>query len=113
MSASAKPVWIPTSYSAILSGRMNRDTVPEMLLRKQLFAMGLRYRLNRKVAFRTKADLVFPRARLAVFVDGCFWHGCPRHGRTVFQGPNAVTWQLKLQRNKERDVRARRAAEAN
>jgi DNA mismatch endonuclease (patch repair protein) len=49
---------------------------------------------------------VLPRYRLAVFVDGCFWHGCSRHGRNTFAGPNAALWEDKLRRNKMRDSRA-------
>jgi len=49
---------------------------------------------------------VLPRYRLAVFVDGCFWHGCQRHGRSTFTGPNADLWNQKLDRNKQRDARA-------
>jgi DNA mismatch endonuclease (patch repair protein) len=60
-----------------------RDMAPEMALRKAIHAMGLRYRVDTaplKSLPRRKADLVFGPARVAVFVDGCFWHGCPEHG---------------------------------
>ena len=79
-----------------------RNTVPELALRRLLHARGLRYRVD--VAplpgLRRRADVVFTRARLAVFVDGCFWHRCPEH----FHPPkaNAEWWALKL-----RDVRRR------
>jgi DNA mismatch endonuclease (patch repair protein) len=54
------------------------DTKPEMLLRRALWARGLRYRLGVRLG-RSRPDLVFTRQRVAVFVDGCFWHGCPDH----------------------------------
>lgn len=53
-----------------------------------------------------KPDFVFPKARLAVFVDGCFWHGCPVHGS--LPGTNRIFWARKLNRNKARDVVVRR-----
>jgi len=66
--------------------------------------MGSRYRLNRMVeGFRP--DLVFPGSRIAVFVDGCYWHGCPEHGPVSVGGPNAKMWMQKLAANKARDER--------
>lgn len=66
-------------------------TKPEMVVRRAVHALGLRYFVNRRPLpeLRRSADLVFPRARVAVFVDGCFWHGCPEHG-TVRHKEN--TW---------------------
>jgi DNA mismatch endonuclease, patch repair protein len=96
----------------MLSGRSSAHTEPEMLLRPALFSLGLRYRLNRPVAPKTKADIVFSAARLAIFVDGCFWHGCPIHGRRRFSGPNAATWRAKMRRNKEGDEVNTRLAKA-
>jgi DNA mismatch endonuclease (patch repair protein) len=87
------------------------DTQPELLLRKALHAQGLRYRLRRHVG-RFRPDLVFPSARVAVFVDGCFWHGCPEHGAEAFRGPNAEKWRDKLAANKARDLRAVEELEA-
>lgn len=81
------------------------NTTPEMMLRRTLHARGLRYRLRRQVG-RFRPDLVFPGARVAVFVDGCFWHGCPVHGADEFRGPNAEKWRDKLAANKARDLRA-------
>ena len=62
-----------------------RDTGPELALRRVLHARGLRYYVNRRPlpTVRRTADIVFPRARLAVFIDGCFWHGCPDHHSTA------------------------------
>jgi DNA mismatch endonuclease, patch repair protein len=84
------------------------------VLRRALHARGARYRLHRVVADKVTADIVFPRQRVAVFVDGCFWHGCPVHGRTAIvstRGPNASKWAAKLARIQERDRRATRLAE--
>lgn len=67
--------------------------------------MGLRFRLQRRVAPRCTADFVLPRYRVAVFVDGCFWHGCPKHCPADFQGPNAALWREKIAANRERDER--------
>lgn len=77
----------------------SRDTAPELTLRRALHARGLRYRLYAKLP--GKPDLVFPRARVAVFVDGCYWHGCPLHATRP--KTNADWWAAKLDRNMERD----------
>lgn len=81
-----------------------RDTKPEVELRKLLHAAGLRYRVDRPVLpdlRRRRADVVFGPARVAVFVDGCFWHRCPTHGHIPKN--NAEWWRAKLQRNVDRD----------
>lgn len=104
--------WVPTAASKKLSGRRGQSTKPELQLRHALHAMGARYRLHRLVAPRLSADIVFPRQRVAVFVDGCFWHSCPRHGKSTFRGPNASRWLAKLARNKERDAQATRLAQS-
>lgn len=80
------------------------DTAPELRLRSELHARGIRFRLGQAVstASRTvKPDLVFKWARLAVFVDGCFWHGCPEHCRRP--GSNSEYWTAKIDRNVDRD----------
>jgi DNA mismatch endonuclease (patch repair protein) len=81
-----------------------RDTKPEKELRSLLHREGLRFRVD--LAVRTEAgivrpDVAFTRARLAVFVDGCYWHGCPEHGRVP--KVNVAYWGPKLARNVERD----------
>jgi len=87
--------------------RANRktDTGPELRLRRQLHRMGLRYRLRRRVGTTppVRPDLVFLRHKVAVFVDGCFWHGCPMHG--VQPTVNATYWTVKLALNQDRDKR--------
>jgi len=75
-----------------------------MALRRALFARGLRYRIDFPLPVpgaRRRADVVFTRARVAIFVDGCFWHACPDHGTTP--KANAWYWAPKLARNVERD----------
>ena len=96
--------WVSTSSGRHLAGRKKKDTAPEVALRKALHAAGARFRLHRQLAKGCTPDIVMPGRRLAIFVDGCFWHGCPRHGRkTPFTGPNAELWEQKMQRNAERD----------
>lgn len=102
-------LWVVTDHSARLSGRRNRDTAPEVALRRELHRLGRRFRLQRRVAGRVTADIVLPGSRVAVFVDGCFWHGCPHHYRPP-AGPNAQAWKDKITGNRARDVRATKAA---
>jgi DNA mismatch endonuclease (patch repair protein) len=99
--------WQSTPTGRHLSGRRKRDTAPEVALRKALHAAGARFRLQRRLAKGCTPDIVLPSRRLAVFVDGCFWHGCPEHGRTKpWTGPNAELWADKMRRNAERDARS-------
>ncbi len=86
----------------MLSNR-GRDTSPERALRSVLHRAGFRYRvcLRPVPGVRRTADLVFVRARLAVFVDGCYWHGCPEH--YVPPKANSQYWARKLAQNTGRD----------
>lgn len=88
-----------------------RNTAPEMALRRELHRRGLRYRVNTQPVpgLRTTADVVFPRLRLAVYVDGCFWHSCPEHGN--LPKANRPWWKAKLDATMERDQRNQRALE--
>lgn len=81
----------------------SRDTLPEMALRSALHALGLRYRVHQRPirGVRREADVVFRRARVAVFVDGCFWHGCPNHAS--WPKANAAWWKEKIEANRRRD----------
>lgn len=83
----------------------DRDTAPELALRRELHRRGLRYRLDRPIisGTRRRADIVFGPARVAVFVDGCFWHGCPEHGRRQHE-INAWYWPGKIGGNMARDA---------
>lgn len=81
--------------------------MPELMLRRALHAMGVRFRLHRNIAPGCTPDLVLPRFGIAVFVDGDYWHSCPVHGRkSPFTGPNAQLWEIKMKRNRERDQRS-------
>jgi DNA (cytosine-5)-methyltransferase 1 len=104
----AKQLPAPPATDATTRARMKKqprtNTKPETQLRKQLHAAGLRYRINEKPleGLRRTADIVFTSRRLAVFVDGCFWHGCPEHARDTKS--NTKWWAKKISANKERDV---------
>lgn len=89
----------------------SRDTAPEMSVRRIAHAMGYRFRLHRRDLPGTP-DLVFPARRVALFVNGCFWHG--HNCRRGIRKPkaNAAYWRRKIARNRERDAAARRALRA-
>jgi DNA mismatch endonuclease (patch repair protein) len=87
-----------------MSRNRRRDTRPELLLRRLLHARGLRFRVDypiRTDEIKVRPDVVFTRRRLAIFVDGCFWHGCPEHGNIPTR--NQSYWVPKLERNRARD----------
>lgn len=88
-----------------MSAQRRTGTAPEIALRRALHRRGLRYRvaIAPLAGLRRKADIVFPRARVAVFVDGCFWHGCPDHGRRRHE-VNGWYWPDKIERNQRRDT---------
>lgn len=96
----------PSSHEASL--RMARvrqkGTDAELSLRRELHARGLRYRLQVPLLTKPRrvADVVFPRTRIAVFVDGCFWHGCPE--RASWPKSNAQFWRDKIEANRARDA---------
>jgi DNA mismatch endonuclease (patch repair protein) len=87
-----------------MQANRGRDTKPELALRRAVHALGLRYRVSVRPlpAIRRTADMVFTRAKVAVFLDGCFWHGCPKHHTKATT--NAEYWAVKVQRNRERDA---------
>lgn len=86
-----------------MSRQLRRDTKPELALRKALFARGCRYRVDAPLPGmpRRRADVMFTKQRIAVFIDGCFWHSCPEHA-TVPQA-NRDWWTNKLDTNVRRD----------
>lgn len=88
---------------AVMRGNKGRDTGPEMAVRSALHRRGLRFRVQARPLpeLRRTADVVFRPARVAVFVDGCFWHGCPKHGTQPTR--NRAYWSPKIARNRERD----------
>ncbi|WSQ66867.1 very short patch repair endonuclease [Streptomyces sp. NBC_01216] len=90
--------------SSRMSKQRSRDTDVEMALRRALHASGLRYRVHRRPlkAVRREADIVFGPAKVAVFVDGCFWHGCPEHA--TWPKRNSEFWRQKIEKNRARDA---------
>ncbi|MFC8405296.1 very short patch repair endonuclease [Streptomyces griseoincarnatus] len=92
-----------SSVRAVMRANRGKDTGPEVALRKELYRRGLRYRVDTRPipGVRRRADLVFLGARVAVFVDGCYWHGCPEHYRPATK--NAEFWQRKINGNRDRD----------
>jgi DNA mismatch endonuclease, patch repair protein len=81
-----------------------RDTAAELAIRLLLHRKGLRYRVDSKPLkdVNRRADIVFRSAKVAIFVDGCFWHGCPVHGTQA--KANAEFWRMKIERNQQRDA---------
>lgn len=97
------PVAASEAVRATMRANRGRDTGPELAVRRALHAMGLRYRVDYPLPFdrRRRADIAFTRAKVAVFIDGCFWHGCPEHGTTPHT--NTEFWRTKIERNRVRD----------
>jgi DNA mismatch endonuclease (patch repair protein) len=91
-----------------MAANRRRDTSPEIRLRSALHRRGLRFRVDVPIPASgrrpIRPDIVFTRQRLAVFIDGCFWHSCPQHGSSP--ASNADYWQPKLARNRQRDTQA-------
>jgi DNA mismatch endonuclease (patch repair protein) len=99
---------VPDAARSRLMARVRRTgTEPELSLRKALHGVGLRYRLAGGKQLPGTPDIAFRRSRVAVFVDGCFWHGCRRHGS--IPKTNVEFWDAKIRRNKQRDREADRA----
>lgn len=86
-----------------MSAQLSRNTRIELQLRSLLHARGLRYRVHLRplTQHRRTADIVFLRAKVAIFVDGCFWHGCPQHG--TWPKRNSSFWRDKIETNVRRD----------
>lgn len=86
-----------------MAATRGRDNAREKLLRSCLHRRGLRFRLHHQIVDGTRrsADIVFPSSRVAVFLDGCFWHGCPLHG--TWPKNNADWWREKIETNVARD----------
>lgn len=105
--SSSRPAPSSELVSAVMKRVRTKDTAPELALRKLLFAAGLRYRIHYKpkaIAMgRSNIDIAFPSKKVAVFVDGCFWHGCPYHG--TIPKANENWWAEKLTSNRTRDER--------
>ena len=95
--------------SEIMRSVRTRDTAPEIRLRRALWKAGLRYRTRTRIE-RARPDIAFLGKRVAVFVDGCFWHGCPRHYTKPAE--NASFWFAKVEKNRTRDARNNQAVES-
>lgn len=87
-----------------MRGNKSRDTKPELALRSELHRLGMRYRIQASPLpdIRRRADIVFPKQKVAVFVDGCFWHGCKLH--KSLPKSNVDYWREKIERNRKRDL---------
>ncbi|WP_326678796.1 very short patch repair endonuclease [Streptomyces sp. NBC_01237] len=92
------------SVRAVMRGNRNKDTRPELRLRSLLHKQGLRYRVAARPLpeLRRTADVLFSKPKVAVFVDGCYWHGCPEHLRESHK--NAEFWRTKIEGNRARDA---------
>lgn len=108
---------VPPASSEAARRRMKRarprDTAPELAFRSAVCLRKLRYRVNHKLlpGLCRRADVAFVSARVAVFIDGCFWHGCPTHG--TWPKANSEFWRNKIKTNRKRDKDTdRRLAEA-
>lgn len=99
---------VPEASSKEARNRMranrSRDTKPEKSIRSLLHRRGLRFRIDVSPipGVRRRADIVFTKAKVAVFVDGCFWHGCPEHA--TWPKANAEFWREKIETNRRRDA---------
>jgi len=104
--------WASTDASRLsMLANRGRDTSPELAVRRRLFKAGLRYRVDfAPLGGRRRADIVFTRKRVAVFIDGCFWHGCPIHA--TLPKRNDDYWTPKLKRNIERDIETNESLKA-
>lgn len=99
----------PPASSELARGRMvrqrSKDTLPELAIRRLLHAAGVRYRVDAKLEpdLRVRGDIVWARLKIVVFIDGCYWHGCPLHATAP--KANAAWWRQKLDNNIARDRR--------
>jgi DNA mismatch endonuclease, patch repair protein len=98
--------WVSTEAGQHLRGRKQSNTEPELALRRALHRAGFRFRLRRSLSRGCNPDIVLPKYHLAVWVDGCYWHGHETHARLPLSGPNVDLWKAKIRANRERDARA-------
>lgn len=102
------PIASSEATRRVMQANVGRTTAPEHLLRSALRAAGFRFRIDARPEkdLRCTADIVFPRAKVSVFIDGCFWHGCSKH----FAAPktNSAWWNEKISANRERDAKQAR-----
>lgn len=100
-----RPVPLSDAIRKRMEGQRRRDTAVEIAIRRQLHKLGFRYRVDFRPepSLRCRGDIVFSKRKLIVFVDGCFWHGCPLHATAPKN--NAVWWRDKLDNHMSRDRR--------
>lgn len=98
-------VHTPAQRSYNMSRIRGKDTRPELILRGALWKQGFRYRTSAKL--RGRPDIIFTKAKVVVFVDGCFWHACPKH--LIWPKNNAAFWKAKIMGNKLRDKNVTKA----
>jgi len=103
MSGGGIPAHRPKPFSSTVSKNMSRmprrDTRPELAARREMHSRGMRFRVS--AALPGRPDIVLTRAKIAIFIDGCFWHACPEHGNIPKN--NSLWWSEKLARNQRRD----------
>ncbi len=102
------------AVTAAMKGNRRANTKPEALIRASLHRLGYRFRKDTIIKIdkiKPRPDIIFPQKKVAVFIDGCFWHYCPEHGH--IPKSNVQYWQPKLKRNKERDRENTNALTAN
>jgi DNA mismatch endonuclease (patch repair protein) len=91
-----------------MAANQRRDTNPELRLRSRLHGLGYRFRVDFPIPVPgrrpVRPDIAFTRMRVAIFLDGCFWHGCPEHWSAPKS--NVEYWIAKIERNRERDRQA-------
>lgn len=110
MATPSRPAASSSDTATRMRRQRRRDTAAEVALRRELFARGLRYRVDLEVVGRRRVDVAFTRRKVAVFVDGCFWHRCPFHG--TLPKANREWWNEKLEANARRDRSADAELEA-
>lgn len=95
---------LPSDASCRMAKVRQTGTNAELALRREMFRIGLRYRVGYEVLKKPRrvADVAFPGRKIAVFVDGCFWHGCPEHA--TWPKRNAEFWRQKIEANRQRDM---------
>jgi DNA mismatch endonuclease (patch repair protein) len=94
---------MPFSRSEVMARITGKDTRPELAFRRGLFRRGRRFRIHFHVHGICRVDVAFPRQRVAIQIDGCFWHGCPIHA--VRPKTNSAFWDHKIRVNRARDQR--------
>jgi DNA mismatch endonuclease (patch repair protein) len=88
--------------SKLMAKIRNKNTKPELMLRRAVWALGIRYRIHLRIG-KTRPDLIFVKPKVAIFIDGCFWHKCPLH--YIEPKGNREFWERKISDNVSRDIK--------